>query len=293
MTKDISDNVAAILAWIATGTATVPAVDVNLADTLESLVAALASTTLVSPNTLLTGVTAGAVTASKALSADASRNIATLHNVTMDGALVLSAAGSIALGTVSSGNDTSGLTLNGTTTKALGICADTGGVALADNTFTRAASLRYLIGTAITGSPNASEAGVEGLLKHIVSDNSGGNESGVMGHFESAGTLTLTGGSNVVRSGVSSFVDLATGATIPSGTVLSAFGVHPANFGTLTGRAAVIHVTAPVAGNWSSLVELPSTSDACQAAAAGTTAGPHVKLYIGGVLHTIPTVKAP
>ena len=87
MTKDISENVAAILAWINTGTATVPASDANLADTLESLVAALSSTTLVSPNTLLTGVTAGAVTASKVLTVDSNRDIATIHNITLDGTL--------------------------------------------------------------------------------------------------------------------------------------------------------------------------------------------------------------
>jgi hypothetical protein len=294
MSKDISVNLNAILAWLNTGTATVTELDYNEADTLEAIVAALANTTIYTPAVLWTGVTAGTVTASRVVSVDANRDVATLRNVTLDGALALGVLSSIALGTLSSANDTSGVHLTAAKSKAVGIYADTGGVALTAG-FVRAASSRFLIGTAISSGADISTAGFEGLLKMIVSVNVGGNQAGVMGHLESAGTLTLTGSSNVVKSGVSSFVDLATGATIAAGTVVSAFGVHPANLTgvTVTGRTTVIHVTAPVGAYWGSLIELPSTSDACQAAAAGTTPGPFVKLYINGVLHTIATVKAP
>ena len=292
MSKDIGVNVKAIENWLKTGTATVLEKDYNLADTLEAIVVALASTTIYTPATLWTGVTAGTVTASRVLSVDSNRDIATLHNLTMDGVIIMGAAGAITLGTLSSANDTSGKTLNGTTTKALGIYADTGGVALTTGTFTRAASLRYLIGTAITSGADISTAGVEGLLKMIVSVNVGGNQSGVMGHLETAGTLTLTGSSNVVKSGVSSFIDLATGATIAASTIVSAFGVHPANFGTVSGRTTLLHVTAPFAGNWGSIAELPSNSDGCQAAAAGAVAGPFLKFYINGVLCTVATYHA-
>ena len=292
MTKDISLNLAAVLAWLNTGTATVPVSDVNLADTLESIVTALASTTIYTPATLWTGVTAGTVTASRVVSVDANRDVATLRNVGMDGTLTISKLGAVALGVLSSANDSSGVPLSASVTKAAGFYADTGGVALASG-FERAVAARFLIGTAISSGADKSTAGLEGLLKMIVSVNVGGNQAGVVGHLETAGTLTLTGSSNVVKSGVSSFIDLATGATIAAATIVSAFGVHPAKFGTVTGRTTLLHVTAPFAGNWGSLVELPSTSDACQAAAAGTTAGPFVKLYINGVLHTIATVKAP
>ena len=73
---------------------------------------------------------------------------------------------------------------------------------------------------------------------------------------------------------------------------MSAFGVNPANFGTLNGRAAVIHVPNPMAGAWSSFLELSSATGCVQDAAAGATPGKHLKLYINGVLHTIPTVTA-
>jgi|ERR1035437_2208496 hypothetical protein len=195
------------------------------------------------------------------------------------------------MGVLSSANDTSGVHLTATKSKAFGINADTGGAALTAG-FIRAGAARMLIGTAITSGGDISTAGWEGLLKIIASCNVGGNQGGLMGHLESAGTLTLTGSINTVKAGVASFLDLAAGATVAAGTVVSAFGVNPANFGTVTGRTTLIHVTAPVAGNWGSFAELPSVSDACQAAAAGVTAGPHLKIYINGVLHTIPTVKA-
>ena len=212
----------------------------------------------------------------------------------LDFPIVMSKTGAtISMGTLSSANDTSGVALSSAKTSALKICADMGGVALTAG-FERAIQGRFLIGTAISSGADISASGIEGLLKMIVSVNVGGNHAGVMGHFESAGTLTLTGSSNVVKSGVASFVDLATGATIAASTIVSAFGVNPANFTgvTITGRTTLLHVAAPVGAYWGSFAELPSVNDACQAAAAGITAGPHLKLYINGVLHTIPTVKA-
>lgn len=200
-------------------------------------------------------------------------------------------AGLLSMGTLSSANDTSGIALSASTTSALKICADTGGSALGAGN-ARATLNRFLIGTAITGGANASAYGSENLLKHIVSDNSGGNEAGVLGHFESAGTLTLTGSQNTVRAGVASFMDLAAGATVAAGTIISAFGVNPANFGSNSGRAAVLHVTAPVAGTWNAFAEISSVTDCVQDSAAGSGGHKYLKIYLNNVLYTIDMVTA-
>jgi len=205
--------------------------------------------------------------------------------------IVATKASGFTLGTLSSANDTSGVALSAAKTSAVKVCADTGGAALAAS-FTRAMQARFLIGTAISSGADISTAGFEGLLKSIASVNVGGNQGGVMGHYETAGTLTLTGSINTVKAAVAAFLDLATGATVAAGTVVSALGVNPANLGTLTGRASVIHVTNPMAGTWSSFLDLSSATGCVQDAAAGVTAGKHLKIYINGVLHTIPTVTA-
>ena len=199
-------------------------------------------------------------------------------------------AATISLGTLSSANDTSGVALSSSKTSALKICADTGGVALTGG-FERAIQGRFLLGTAITSGADISAAGIEGLLKMIVSVNVGGNHAGIMGHLESAGTLTLTGSINVVKSGVASFVDLATGATIAAGTVVSAFGVNPENFGTVTGRTALIHATAPVAGAWGALFDL-SGNQGIATSAAGSTNDKFGVIYIDGTKYTFPLSKA-
>lgn len=290
MSKDISVNVGAILNWINTGTATVPDSDVNLADTLESLVTALSTTTLVSPNTLLAGLTAGTVTASKAVTVDANKDVSSFRNIGMAGTLTIAKTGAIALGVLSSSADGSGVALSSGLTKAAGIYADTGGAALTGG-FERALQSRFLIGTAISSGADISTAGFEGLLKMIVSVNVGGNQAGVVGHLETAGTLTLTGSINTVKAGVSSFVDLAAGATIAAATVVSAFGVHPANFGTVTGRTAVVHVTNPVSGTWGSLFDL-SGDQGLQGSAAGSTNDKFGVIYVSGVKYTFPLSRA-
>ena len=204
--------------------------------------------------------------------------------------ITMTKAGGFLLGTLSSANDTSGVQLTASKTVAARVCADTGGAALAAS-FTRALAGRYLIGTAITSGADISAAGIEGLLKMIVSVNVGGNHAGVVGHFESAGTLTLTGSINVVKAGVASFVDLATGATIAASTVVSAYGVNPANFGTVTGRTAIIHVTNPFAGTWGALFDL-SGDQGIQGTAAGSTNDKFGIVYISGVKYTFPLSKA-
>ena len=220
---------------------------------------------------VLTGATAGQMVASKAL--------------------VAGAGGSLAFGLLSSANDTSGVHLTAAVTKAVAVHADTGGVALGAG-FARAGLSRFLIGTAITSGADISAAGHEGLLKFTASANMIGNCGGVMGHLESVGTLTLTGNINTVKSGVASFVDLATGATVAASTVVSAFGVNAANLGTLTGRASIIHVANPMAGTWSALLDLSSATGCTQATVAGATPGPFIKVYINGTLHTLSTLTA-
>jgi hypothetical protein len=205
--------------------------------------------------------------------------------------IVMTKAGGLALGALSSANDTSGVALSASKTKAAGIYADTGGAALQANDFVRAVAARLLIGTAITGGPNASAAGLEGLLKFIVSANMGGNVGGVMGHLESAGTLTLTGSINTVKAAVAAFLDLAAGATVAASTVVSAFGVNPANFGTLTGRSAIIHVTNPVSGSWGSLFDL-SGNQGIATEAAGEVNDKFGVIYISGTKYTFPLSKA-
>lgn len=236
--------------------------------------------------------TLGTVQASKTVTADANKDVTGFRNVTMTGALVLGTVGSVTLGVLSSANDTSGVALSSAKTKALAVNADTGGAALTSS-FVRAGVCRMLIGTAITSGADISVAGFEGLLKSIVSVNVGGNQGGVMGHYETAGTLTLTGSINTTKSGVTSFLDLGENATVAAGTVVSAYGVNPANFGTtMNGRSAIIHVTNPMAGAWGSFLDLSSATGCTQDAAAGVTGDKHLKIYLNGVLYTIAMVTA-
>jgi hypothetical protein len=127
----------------------------------------------------------------------------------------------------------------------------------------------------------------------IVSVNVGGNQGGVLGHLETAGTLTLTGSINTVKSGVASFVDLATGAVIAASTVVSAFGVNPANLTgvTKTGRLAIVHVTAPAGNYWDSLFDI-SGPNGIAAAAAGATQDKFGVIYCDGVKYTFPLYRA-
>lgn len=201
--------------------------------------------------------------------------------------LSLDANKTFKIGTLSSANDTSGVPLTATINKVVAINADTGGTALGAGN-TRAAAFRFLLGTAITSGADISAYGAECLLKNIVSVNAGGNMGGVLGHFESAGTLTLTGSINTVKAGVASFLDLAANATVAAGTVVSAFGVNPANFGTtMNGRSAIIHVTNPMAGTWGSFLDLSTATGCTQDSAAGATTDKYLKVYINGTLYTI------
>lgn len=195
-------------------------------------------------------------------------------------------------GELSSSADGSGIALSASQTAALRVHADTGGAALAASN-TRAALLRYLIGYAPTAGADISAYGAEGLLKTIVSANLGGNSAGVLGHYESAGTVTLTGSINVVKAGVASFLDLATNATVAAGTVVSAFGVNPANFGTtMNGRSAIIHVTNPMAGTWGSFLDLSTATGCTQDSAATGGTSKYLKVYINGVLYTAELTTA-
>lgn len=208
----------------------------------------------------------------------------------LDFPIVMSKSGGFSLGTLSSANDTSGVALSSAKTAAVRVNADTGGVALTGG-FIRAQVARMLIGTAITSGADISTAGLEGLLKMIVSVNVGGNQAGIMGHLESAGTLTLTGTINVVRAAVAAFLDLDTGATIAAGTVVSAFGVNPAKFGSVSGRTAVIHVTNPFSGTWDSLFDL-SGDQGLDAEAAGAVNDKFGVIYVDGVKYTFPLSRA-
>jgi hypothetical protein len=232
------------------------------------------------------GVTAGAVTASKALVVGASKELASLGAVTID------TIGSLTAGALSSANDISGVALTASKSKAVGIHADSGGSALTAGNI-RATLSRMLIGTAISSGADISTYGLEGLLKSIVSVNVGGNQGGVLGHYESAGTLTLTGSINTIKAGVAAFIDLAANATIAAGTVISAFGVNPANFGTTrNGRASIIHVTNPMAGVWDAFLDLSTATGLTQDSAVGATGDKWLKVYLNGVLYNIAMVRA-
>lgn len=194
-------------------------------------------------------------------------------------------------GTLSSANDTSGVAVSAANSKAQAVHADSGGVALTAGNI-RAALARMLIGTAINSvGGDISVSGHESLLKLIASVNVGGNLSGGMHHLKSAGTLTLTGTINTVRAAVGAFIDLAAGATVAAGTVISALGVHPANFGTCNGRKSIVHVTNPFAGAWDALFDV-SGDQGIAAAAAGAVNDKHGVIYISGVKYTWPLVRA-
>jgi hypothetical protein len=208
------------------------------------------------------------------------------------GAIAISKAGQLSIATLSSANDTSGVALTASKAHGFRICADSGGVALTAGNI-RAGVSRMLIGTAITSGADISTYGHECLLKSIVSVNVGGNQAGVLGHYETVTGVTLTGSINVVKAGVASFLDLATTTTIPSGTVVSAFGVNPANFGgAMSGRASIIHVTTPMSGTWSCFLDVSGSTGCTQDSAAGTTGGKFLKIYINNVLYTAALVTA-
>lgn len=206
---------------------------------------------------------------------------------TNGGTLAVGKTGAITAGTLSSANDTSGVALTASKNAAIKICADTGGVALTAGNI-RAGLARFLLGTAISTGADISTYGLEGLLKSIASVNVGGNQGGILGHYESAGAISLTGSINTVKAGVASFLDLGTDATIVAGSVVSAFGVNPANFGTtMNGRSAIIHVTNPMAGTWGSFLDLSTATGCTQDSAAGATGNKFLKVYLNGVLYTI------
>ena len=208
------------------------------------------------------------------------------------GLTTLLATGAFTMGTLSSANDTSGVPLSSSKTGVLKINADTGGVALTGGNV-RAGVFRFLLGTAITSGADISTYGLEGLLKMIVSINVGGNQGGLLGHLESAGTVTLTGSINTIKAGVASFLDLAANATVAAGSVVSAFGVNPANFGTtMNGRSAIIHVTNPMAGTWGSFLDMSTATGLTQNSAAGSTKDKFLKVYLNGVLYTIEMATA-
>jgi hypothetical protein len=201
-------------------------------------------------------------------------------------------ASKIILGTLSSSNDTSGIPLSAVVNKAFAVHADSGGSALTAGNI-RAALMRMLIGTAISGGADISTYGMEALLKSRVSVNVGGNQAGVLGHYESVNTITLTGSINTVKAGVASFLDLAANATVAAGTVMSAFGVNPANFGTtMNGRTAIIHVTNPMAGTWGSFLDLSTATGCTQDSAAGAVGDKFLKVCLNGVLYTIAMARA-
>lgn len=206
------------------------------------------------------------------------------------GAIAISKAGQLSIATLSSANDTSGVALSASKTYGFRVCADTGGAALASGSV-RAGVSRMIIGTAITSGADISTYGHECLLKSIVSVNVGGNQAGVLGHYESITGVTLTGNIDTVKAGVASFLDLATTTTIPTGAVVSAFGVNPANFGgAMSGRASIIHVTNPMSGTWSCFLDLGNVTGCTQDTAAGTTGGKFLKIYINSVLYTAALV---
>lgn len=290
--NNIAINVGRILTWLQTGYATDQQEVPNLDEVIKGIADGIDTNSVINSAAVLTGVTPGTVTVSKALIVDANKDLSTLRNLGMTGALTFDILGSIAAGVVSSANDTSGVHLNTAKTKVVGINADTGGVGLSVDGNYRAAEFRFLIGTAIA-SGNISTYGSQGHLKMIANVNTGGNQAGALGHLESAGVITMTGSINLVKAGFASFVDLATGAVIAAGTVVSAFGVNPANFTgvTVNGRLALMHVTAPAGAFWGSLFDI-SGLNGLAVAAAGATQDLHGIIYYNGVKYTFPLYRA-
>jgi hypothetical protein len=267
-----------------------PVTEISLGvDGKELTIGAGATVTVVSGATI-TGLT-GATTFASAAEVKTATNTTKVISpkILADG--LADYASKIILGTLSSANDTSGIAVSASVSKAFAVHADSGGSALTAGNI-RAGLSRMLIGTAISDAGDTSTYGHEALLKMIVSVNVGGNQGGVLGHLESAGTLTLTGSINTVKAGVASFLDLAANATVAANTVVSAFGVNPANFGTtMNGRSAIIHVTNPMAGTWGSFLDLSTATGCTQDSAAGSTNDKHLKVRLNGVLYTIPMYK--
>ena len=268
-----------------------PTTEIRLENGGNLLTIGAAATVTVENGATITGLT-GATTFASAAEVKTATNTTKVISpkILADG--LADYAKKIILGTLSSASDTSGIAVSASASKAFAVHADSGGSALTAGNI-RAALARMLIGTAISSGGDISSYGLEGLLKSIVSVNVGGNQAGLLGHFESAGTLTLTGSINVVKAGVASFLDLAANATVAANTVVSAFGVNPANFGTvMTGRSAIIHVTNPMAGTWGSFLDMSTATGLTQDTAAGATNDKFLKVSLNGVAYTIPMYKA-
>lgn len=177
-----------------------------------------------------------------------------------------------------------------TRTKAFDVCVDDGGVALAAGSM-RGIRGRFLVRTAIAGSPDLSVFGIQGHLKvGAVSVTNSARFAGLWGYFESISGSTLGGN----YCGVYAMADLPSGATLSSGAILSGVQICSNSLaGTSTGDMSAIHVPNPVAGTWDFFLQIGSaTGITDDTARTGTTSTHNLKVKLGATTFYIPLIAA-
>ncbi len=196
-------------------------------------------------------------------------------------------SGVFSIGEFSSTGDNSFAIDASTRTKALDVCVDDGGVALTAGSM-RGIRGRFLVRTAIAGSPDLSVFGIQGHLKvGAVSVTNGARFAGLWGYFESVSGSTLGGN----YAGVYAMADLPTGATLSSGGVLSGLQIGSNDLGgTSTGDMSCIHVPNPVTGTWDYLFQFGTASGVTSASDVACTANMRIAVKVGDSVHYIPLI---
>ena len=192
----------------------------------------------------------------------------------------------VEVGTFTSAAAGTGVALTAAKTKAVDVCCDDGGAALAASAV-RSIRGRMLMSVAQSGA--VSVYGFQGQVKNIAVDTTTGNKAGIWGYYESVSGATVANNS----TGVLAMIDVPSGATIAADAVVSALKCDSLTLGgTHTGKAAAIHVPNPGAGTWDFFAVLGDTTGASATGGAGTctVTGGWVKLPIrvGATTYYIP-----
>lgn len=202
------------------------------------------------------------------------------------------------LGDFASATAGSGIPLSATNTAAARIYTDDGGAKLGAGE-KRALISRFLYATEDTDNTDQTMSGIVGQLKFVNNITASGNMAGVCGYLECSGTKTLTIASTAVATALWARVDVPSGFTIGSGTVVSGIGVTADLGGTHTGRASVVNVVNPSGGAWDAFAEFGNATGCTVTTYTGnsgfdsnskgtfTQAG-QIKIVVGGSTYYIP-----
>jgi hypothetical protein len=173
--------------------------------------------------------------------------------------------------------------------KALDICCDDGGTAIGAGSDVMPLRARMLIRTAISGTPDLSIHGLEGILKYSgVAVTAASNQAGVWAYFESVTGASFQG----IASGLFAMVSLPTGATLNSGGVLAGINIGADSLaGTSTGDMSCIYIGNPGAGTWDYFLQTGNAPGFIAAWTTTSVLGVHkMACKIGGTVCYIPLI---